>query len=107
MGGKMSKQTIINLVVLVVTVACAIGTMRGLDVSKVDTETIGIIAGALVTIIAPVWLAWKNTPVTSAAKKGQAVINGLKKGIDNLSPEERETIRKTLEEVSRSQKAKK
>jgi hypothetical protein len=95
----MSKQAVINVVVLAITIICAIGSMLGHDMSALNPETMGVLAGGLVTVIAPAWLAWKDTPLTGAGKKGHAVTVGLKRGFESLSPEEREALADTYTEI--------
>jgi hypothetical protein len=88
----MSKQAIVNLVILAITVIVAIGGFFGADLSGLDPDKIGVVVGGLITVISPIWLTWKNTPLTEPARKAQAVIKAGKQGYDSLSAEEKEAL---------------
>jgi hypothetical protein len=76
------------MVILAVTIIAAIGGLLGKDMSALDPDKIGIIAGGIITVIAPIWLAWKNTPMTEPAQKAQALIKAYKQGVAGLTDEE-------------------
>jgi hypothetical protein len=87
------KQSIINIVVAVVTVILTIGQLLGYSLGWLDPDVAGLLAGALYTIIATAWLVWKNTNLTGAAKTAQVVTKGIKGGFDKLNTQERIALR--------------
>ncbi|MDR1292291.1 MAG: SPP1 phage holin family protein [Clostridiales Family XIII bacterium] len=84
----MNRQAITQIVILAVTIIAAIGGLFGADMSALDPDQIGVVAGGLITVIAPIWLAWKDTPLTNPAQKAQALIKAYKQGVANLTDEE-------------------
>jgi uncharacterized membrane protein YadS len=95
----MNKKAITQIVILAVTLVAAVGALIGIDTSSIDPETIGALAGAAVTVIAPVVLAWRNTPITDPAKKAEAVIKAGKQGYDSLTDAEKDALKEIVTEV--------
>lgn len=87
------KQAIINISVLFATIAVTAGQALGYSSGWIAPDTVGVLAGAVYSVVATVYLTYKNTNITKPAQHAQVYIKALKKGIHSLSPEEKSALK--------------
>jgi len=92
----MSAETIIRLVVLVVTLANAFLSAIGKNPLPFSSDEAYVFISALAATGATVWATWKNNSITQEAKTGDKIMVALKNGETTL-----EEVNEFLETITK------
>jgi hypothetical protein len=96
----MNKKAVTQIVMAVINIIFGVLSARGIALGDVDPAVLSVaVVGVAYQLIAPLVMAWRNTPVTKPAKLADALIKAGKKGWDSLTPEENEAMRTVYEQI--------
>lgn len=84
---KVSTDTIIRTIVLVIALVNQILTSLGKNPLPFSEDTLYELLTLFVTIVASAWAWWKNNSFTSAAIEADKVLKELKSGGDEITEE--------------------